>query len=72
MLAAAEVEGFAGYAPAIIIFAIFVWITVIMLRVSRRSKPLYDRSLIHMDRLEAKTDEMVSLLREIRDRLPPR
>jgi large-conductance mechanosensitive channel len=61
--------GFLHYLPLLFVFAVFIWMISVFWRNAQRSKPLRDRSLAHMDRLEAKTDEMVTLLREIRDKL---
>ena len=38
----------------------------------RRSKPLQDRSSEYMDRLEARSEEIVALLQEIHDKLDAR
>jgi hypothetical protein len=41
----------------------------VMLRAAgRQMSELHKRSLQHMDRLEAKNDEMIGLLKEIRDK----
>jgi hypothetical protein len=71
MLAEASNDSLLRFLPLLVICVIIVWLMATMMRISKRSKPLHDRSLAHMDRIEAKTDEMVALLAEIRDRLPP-
>lgn len=65
----ARSSGVARYAP-LVIMALFFALLVYWMRQSRISaKPIYDRSIEHMGRIEAKTDEMIALLREIRDKL---
>ncbi len=48
---------------------IVILVVVLLNRVQKWVKPLQDRSLEHMDRIESKTDEVIAVLREIRDRL---
>ncbi|NLX97332.1 MAG: hypothetical protein GXY83_14275 [Rhodopirellula sp.] len=61
--------------------AIYLLVPVAILAISwwiassgqrREVKPLRDRSLDHMDRLEAKADEMIALLKEISEKLDRR
>ncbi len=53
------------FAPLVLLLILFV----MLVRTLKRQKPLQNRSLEHMDRLEARADEAIGLLREIRDRL---
>lgn len=48
--------------------AFLLVLCVPLVRVLRRSIATQSRGLEHMDRMEAKTDRMVALLEEIRDR----
>lgn len=56
-------------APWVIILAV-VWFFLWRI-LSRYQRPLQERSFEHMDRVEAKTDEMVELLKQINDKLGP-
>jgi heme/copper-type cytochrome/quinol oxidase subunit 2 len=57
-----------AWAPIVIIaIVIYVVIYFAVKGNNSRIRALHDRSLQHMDRLEAKTDEMIALLKEIRD-----
>lgn len=58
-----------AWGPLLFLGCLIYWI----LRSSNaKTRVIRDRSFEHMDRLEAKTDEMIRLLQEIRDRQPPK
>ena len=61
------VELVTGLLPWVIVMVV----VLIILRkyLSRYSAPLQDRCFKHMDWLEAKTDEMIELLKQINDKL---
>ncbi len=49
------------------IFALALLLFWVLRSSNARAQPLRDRSLKHMERIEEKTDEMIALLKEIRD-----
>ncbi|MHC4091593.1 MAG: hypothetical protein ACYSVY_15210 [Planctomycetota bacterium] len=53
--------------PWLIVFA-FIWF-VVWKRVSRDHRRAQERTFAYMDREEAKTDEMIELLKQINDKL---
>jgi hypothetical protein len=55
------------YIPLLVFLTIFGVLVYVAIKAARRTT---DRSFMHMDSLEAKTDEMIGLLKEIRDKLP--
>jgi hypothetical protein len=61
-------RGFVSYIPLLVMLVMFAWLAMMLRRNQRRFGPLHQRSLDHMDRMEAKTDEMLAVLKEIRDR----
>lgn len=61
------VEFVVGVLPWVLVFVV-VWI-ILWKYLSRYQRPLQDRCFKHMDRLEAKTDEMIELLKQINDKL---
>jgi len=62
-------SGYLRYLPLAVMAALFFWLLAVVVRAAKRAKPLHDRSLRHMDRLESQADEAIALLREIRDKL---
>jgi large-conductance mechanosensitive channel len=55
------------YVPLPIFMLILAPVVYVMVRAGRQYSELLKRSLLHMDRLEAKNDEIIGLLKEIRD-----
>jgi hypothetical protein len=66
---AAESKGavhtFLTYVPLLVFATILSVIVYAAFKAGRRAT---DRSFLHMERLEAKTDEVIGLLKEIRDK----
>lgn len=54
-----------AYLPVILLLCIFL---PILYRASKQSQIIRKRSIEHMNRIEAKTDEMIVLLKMIRDK----
>jgi large-conductance mechanosensitive channel len=63
-----ESNGILTYVPLTILFLILAPIVYVTLKAAQQYSELHKRSLLHMDQLEAKTDEMIGLLKEIRDK----
>lgn len=53
-----------SFGPIVLVGVIFF---LIITRANKRANPIRDRSLQHMDEMEAKADRMIELLEEIRD-----
>ncbi len=58
------VEFLVAWFPILVVFVIVYWI---LRSANAKANPLRERSMQHMQRIESQTDEMVSLLKEIRD-----
>lgn len=64
-----DTDGLQKWIPLAVITAVMVGL---LWWIRARSQPLRTRSLEYMDRLEARTEEIVTLLRQIRDKLDTR
>jgi len=54
----------------LLVFLVFACVTICW--AMARQRRIQNRAMEHMDRLESKTDEMIQLLRDVRDRLSQR
>jgi hypothetical protein len=63
-----ESNGVLTYVPLAIFMLILVPVVYVMIKAGQQYSELHKRSLLHMDRLEAKNDEIIGLLKEIRDK----